>query len=332
MYVWHGEIYKDKADVKLLKNEPGYVKKRYHALVKTIAKKPFHINRKQAAQLISRSLRQLYRVLRRFKQEGIRGLRFKSKRPKTMPNKISDHLEQKIVQVRNKTGFGSDPISVLLNESFRREDKQRRVHSSLVYHVLVRNKVIESERQQKKKLKFFEWGHPNHLIQVDLTKFNGVYILTMLDDYSRKGWSLALKNGEDDTVIAGMKKLIIERFENLLTDNGCQFSRRNAAMRKYCEEWVRDKHIWTSIHHPQTMGKLSAYQKGLKRFLFHKLERSRDKKRINHWIEVYDHWYNNGKYHMGIQSYPEERYSGECDDSWYEKLVKALKLDDVLSI
>ena len=332
MYVWHGEIYKDRSDVKILKNEPRYVKERYHALIKTLAGKPFHITRYQAAKLIGRSLRQLYRILKRFKQKGIVGLRFQSKRPKNMPNKISDNLEQKIVLVRKKTGFGSDPISVLLNESFRREDKQRRVHSSLVYHVLVRNNVIERERQRKKKLKFFEWGHPNHLIQADLTKFNGVNILTMLDDYSRKGWSISLKNGEDDTVMSGMKKLIIERFENLLTDNGCQFSRKNSEMRKYCEEWVKGKHIWTSIHHPQTMGKLSAYQKGLKRFLFHKLEISRDKKKINHWIKIYDHWYNNGKYHSGIKTYPEERYSGGCDNSWYEKLVKALKLDDLLSI
>ena len=121
IHIWHGEVYKDKADVKLLKNEPNYVKKRYHALVKTTAKKPFHITRKQAAEMIGRSIRQLYRVLKRFKQEGITGLRFKSKRPKTSPKKIPNHLEQRIVQVRNETGFGPDHISMLLNESFRRE-------------------------------------------------------------------------------------------------------------------------------------------------------------------------------------------------------------------
>ena len=49
---------------------------------------------------------------------------FQSKQPKIMLNKISDNFEQKIVQVRLKTGFGSDPISVLLNESFRYEEKQ----------------------------------------------------------------------------------------------------------------------------------------------------------------------------------------------------------------
>lgn len=332
MHIWHGEVYKDKADVKQLKDEPSYVKKRYHAMVKTLAKDPFHIKRKEAAKMIGRSLRQLYRILKRFKQEGIPGLRHRSKRPKTSPNKISDDLEKQIIQVRQETGFGSDHIVVLLNESFRRQGKKIRLYGSLVYNVLVRNKVIEQEKREKKEWKFFEWGHPRQLIQVDLTKFNGVYILTMLDDHSRKGWSLALKNGKDDTVIKGMKKLFTDKFENLLTDNGSQFSRKNKAMREYCEEWVNGKHIWASVHHPQTLGKLGAYQKGLKRFLFQRLQRSRKRTKINQCISIYDHWYNNGKYHKGIGSFPEERYCGKRDDQWYERLVKELKLEDMLTI
>ena len=45
MYIWHGEVYKDKADVKQLKDEPWHVKECYHALVKTLAKGSFHIKR-----------------------------------------------------------------------------------------------------------------------------------------------------------------------------------------------------------------------------------------------------------------------------------------------
>ena len=116
--------------------------------------------------------------------------------------------------------------------------------------------TVEVEIQNK--WKFFEWGHPNRLIQADLTKFNGVNILTMEDDNARKGWALALKDAKERTVTAGMKKLVQIKYDNLLTDNGSQFSRRNAEMRKYCEEWLNEKHIWTSVHHPQTMGKLSA--------------------------------------------------------------------------
>jgi len=332
MFVWHGEVYIDKEHKDLLKNEEKYVKKRYQAVARSLTNKPFKISRKEASHMIERSLRQFYRILRRFKEEGISGLRFKSKRPKTSPNKTPEHIEKKIVSVRRSSGFGPRPIADLINESNRRESKSERIYSSLAYNVLVRNGEIEREQRLQKKWKFFEWGHPNHLIQADLTKFNGVPILTMEDDYSRKGWSFALPNMKDKTVIKGMKHLIKEKFGNLLTDNGSQFSRRNSEIRKYCEEFVRDKHIWTSVHHPQTMGKLSAYQKGLKRFLRHKLENSTDKNKINQWVKVYDHWYNNGKYHTGIQTYPEERYAGKRDESWYDQLVKALKLEEVLTI
>lgn len=131
---------------------------------------------------------------------------------------------------------------------------------------MVRNGEIEIEVRLQKKWKFFEWGHPNHLIQADLTKFNGVPILTMEDDYSCKGWSFALPNMKDKTVIKGTKHLIEEKFGNLLTDNGSQFSRRNSEIRKYCGEFVRGKHIWTGVHHSQTMGKLSAYQTRIETF------------------------------------------------------------------
>ncbi len=184
----------------------------------------------------------------------------------------------------------------------------------------------------KRRWKRFEWGHPNHLIQADLTDFNGVPILTMEDDHARKGWAIGLPDKKDTTVIMGMKTLVQIKYENLLTDNGSQFSRKNAEIRKYCEEFITGKHIWSILHHPQTLGKLSAYQKGLKHFLRHKLGRSRNRALINKWIRVYNLLYNNGKYHSGIGTYPEIRYSGQRDNEWYVKLVKMLKLEDVLCI
>lgn len=72
--VWHGEIYIDKAHTDVLKDEAEYVKRRYRAVARTLANKPFKTSRKEAAKLIGRSLRQLYRILRRFLNEGVSGL------------------------------------------------------------------------------------------------------------------------------------------------------------------------------------------------------------------------------------------------------------------
>lgn len=330
MIVVKGEVYLDESHVDALKDEPEYVKERYKAVARTLAPKPFGIYRRKAANMIGRSLRQLYRILKRFLEEGIVGLRFKSKRPKTILKQTPPKIEEQVLAVRRASGFGPKPVSDLVNESLRREGRQEYVYPSLTYNILVRGGEIEREKRVQEEWKHFEWGHPNHLIQADLTDFNGVPILTMEDDHGRKGWATALSDKNDTTVIEGMKSLVQVKYENLLTDNGSQFSRKNAEIRKYCEEFITGKHIWTSPHHPQTLGKLSAYQKGLKRFLRHQLGRSRNRTKINKWIRVYNNWYNNGKYHSAIETYPEERFSGQRDENWYKKLVKALKLENIL--
>jgi hypothetical protein len=332
MIIHRGQIFLEKEHIEALKGEPEYVKRRYQAVAKTIAPDPFRITRQKAAEMIQRSKRQMKRIVKNFREKGIPGLRFKSKRPKIIPKQTAEEIETKILAVRQATGFGPRPISDIVNESLKREGRKERVYPSLSYNILVRYGEIEREKRLQKEWQRFEWGHPNRLIQADLTIFNGVPLLTMEDDHGRKGWAMVLKNKKDKTVIAGMKKLIQFKFDNLLTDNGSQFSRSNAAIRNYCEEFVKEKHIWTSIHHPQTMGKLSAFQKGLKRFLRHRLKGSRNKREIQHLITVYIHWYNNGKFHSAIGTYPEVRYAGKRNENWYERLVKALKLEGVLTV
>ena len=331
MYIIRGELYLEKSHIIPLKNEPEYVKQRYHS-VATVLSRNSNVTRQKAAQTIGMSKRQFQRIIKRYQDEGIPGLRYKSKRPRQSPNQTPTWLENIVVKVREETGFSSLNLCQIVNISLENQNRTERVIPRTVSRILVRRGVIESEKRAKKDWKRFEWGHPNHLIQSDLTKFNGIPLLTTEDDYSRKGWAIRLTNQKDKTVVRGMKKLIKVRYDNLLTDNGSQFSRRNKVIREYCEKYINEKHIWTSVHHPQTMGKLSAFQKGLKRFLHHKLGASRDIHEIDYYIDVYVHWYNNGKYHSAIDTYPEERYSGQRDIEWYNHLVKSLKLEDILVI
>ena len=318
--------------IEALKAEPEYVRKRYRAVARTLAPQPFAILRRAAAEMIGRSLRHFYRILDRFKEEGIPGLRFRSRRPKSSPNRTPEDIEEKVVAVREASGFGPNHVSALVNESLVREGRPERVCPSLAYGILVRNGVIERQRRERREWRRFEWGHPDRLIQSDLTEINGVPVLTMEDDHSRRGWADILPDEMGDTVAEAMERLGPDRFDNLLTDNGPQFSRESARMREYCEEHVREKHIWSSPHHPQTLGKVSAFQKGLKAFVEFMMKGSRNRRRMRRWIRVYLDWYNNGRYHQGIRTRPEERYSGQCDEGWYERLVKALNLEDVLTV
>jgi len=97
-----GEVYLVEAHVELLRGEDESVKKRYRAVARTLSG-AFGVTRARAAEMIGRSKRQLQRIVRRFKEEGVPGLRFKSRRPKHMPNKTPSYIEERVVELRKAT-------------------------------------------------------------------------------------------------------------------------------------------------------------------------------------------------------------------------------------
>lgn len=323
MEFWH---------IEALKDEPGDVQWKYEIMTLLCLPEPFRLGVGKVASMFNVAVRTLYRWLSRFRKEGFEGLRPHSRRPHHSPNQIPKELARRIVKVREATGFGPAAIARLMNESNRRAGIEQRIWSSTVYNVLVREGLIEQERQLRQSWRRFEWKKPNQLIQVDLTEFNGVQILTCEDDHSRKAWSAALPDAEAGTVATAMSMHLPTRFENLLTDNGSQFSRACQEMREFCFAHLSGKHIWCSTHHPQTLGKLSAYQKGLKAFLIHRLPCSQDVGEINRQIDIYNDHYNNFKLHSSIGAVPEARYSGRTPEHAYDRLVKSLKLEEFLCI
>jgi transposase len=334
MIIVQGEVYLEERHIAILKHEQEFVRKRYHAVARTLVSDIVRITRREAANMIDRSKRQLQRVVKRFREEGIAGLRFKSRKPHNSPSKTPNDIEKKIVEVRKTTGFGSEHLANIVNKSLTIERKySQQISKTTTYNILTRHSLVDAEKKIIREYKSFERDKPDELVQADLTRFNGIPILTMEDDYSRKLWAARLENETDDNVVDGMKHLHIKEYDSLLTDNGSQFSRKNSTMRRYCEQYLTGRHIWTSIHHPQTMGKLSNAQKGLKRFLIHRLgNRCTDKEKIDRCILIYVDWYNNGKKVSTTKCYPEERYSGKRDDGWYKRFVKALKLEHVLPV
>ena len=64
--------------------------------------------------MIHRSGRQLQRLLERFREEGIPGLRFRSRRPRTTPrNKTPPNVKMRAVESRNATGFGLEQLETM---------------------------------------------------------------------------------------------------------------------------------------------------------------------------------------------------------------------------
>ncbi|MBN1539983.1 MAG: helix-turn-helix domain-containing protein [Candidatus Thermoplasmatota archaeon] len=138
MIVSRGQIYFEREHMELVKQLPKYARERYFAIARTLANKPFGITRQEAADMVKLSLRQLYRIISRFREEGLSGLLHRSKRPKNSPNKTSDEVENIILQVRDASGFGPDGIAQLVQESNARNGIKKKVHPSTVNNVLVR--------------------------------------------------------------------------------------------------------------------------------------------------------------------------------------------------
>lgn len=189
MIIVRGEVYLEEGHIEELRAEPEYVRKRYRAVARTLATDLVRITREEAARMIGRSRRQLQRIVRRFREEGIPGLRFRSRAPHATPrNKTPPDVERRVVEVRKATGFGSEQLATIVNESLRVESGNNglTVTDTTCYNILARSRLVEAERRMRKKYRSFEWGHPDELIQSDLTSFNGLPILTLEDDHSRR--------------------------------------------------------------------------------------------------------------------------------------------------
>jgi hypothetical protein len=328
----HSRLYAKPADVDLLKTEPEYVKNRYFTIIKTLIDAPFRWTRQQAADNLHLSKRYFYVILSNYRSAGIPGLRLKSRRPKTMPNKSPKAIETAVVAMKELTGLGSPSISALVNEQFRIENRSQKVGPSLAYNICVRNDLITPPTKKPTAWKSLDWKRPNNLIQSDLTQVNGIPILTMEDDHSRHGWSDVIDDECAETVSDGMRKLIPYKFNNLLTDNGRQFSKKNLFFCGYLKRHVLKDHIHSSIRHPQTLGKLSAYQKGVKNFLRYKLGDSCNRLLAKVLLKAYNLFYNNGRFHRGAKGIPAEIYSGKRDENWFTKMMRILKAPSYKSL
>ncbi len=105
-------------------------------------------------------------------------LKDKSKRPKTIYYKTTSEIENKIVSLRNKTGWGERKI----------ENFVKLGHTS-INKILNKHKLTNPNPNRKKRIKYIRWqrNHVNSLWQMDTSdqKIDGKYCFSVIDDCSR---------------------------------------------------------------------------------------------------------------------------------------------------
>src|SRR5215510_4027006 len=208
---------------------------------------------------------------KRYEQGGsLAALEEKSRRPKYSPLRTEDRLEERVVELRNRYGWGARKIeTVMAGEGLQ-------LPAITIHRILVRRGLVNVERPNRQATKRFERSECNEMLQMDFKgqyqmKGEKCYPLSLLDDHSRYAvglWPLASPNGE------GVYRSLRSRFRELgvprsiLTDHGTPwFSTTNGHGLTRLSVWMIKQGItlrFSGIRHPQTHGKVERFHRTLK--------------------------------------------------------------------
>lgn len=183
-------------------------------------------------------------------------LKDKSTKPKTIHKRILPQHELKILELRNKTGWGERMIENFVDLS----------HTS-INKVLRKNNLTAPNPRRKKRLKYIRWQrkHPNSLWQMDVSdqKIKDKYCLGVIDDCSRYCIGLIDLNIVTTFVVTQILDELgrVHGFpREILTDNGSVFGLKSKHSK--FDRWCRKrgiKHIRTAVHSPTTSGKVERF-------------------------------------------------------------------------
>ena len=208
-------------------------------------------------------------------------LRDSSKRPKTIYYKITPKIEEKVISIRNKTGWGEHKIKDFVPIGHWAVNKILRKHS-----------LTNPNPNRKKRIKYIRWQrkHPNSLWQMDVSdqKIKDKYCFAVIDDCSRYCLGLFALNRVSTNIIIQILDTLFKTHgkpREILTDNGNIFgfkSKHSKFDRALNRRGI--KHIRTAIHSPTTSGKIERFFQTLdKEFIFCNKDAECFRMRYNHF-------------------------------------------------
>jgi transposase InsO family protein len=277
----------------------------------------------QVARDYGVSRRWVHELVRRFEAEGEAGLEPRSRRPRASPRRISEALEQEVIELRKHLAeegldAGAHTIAAHLE---RRNGSAPAV--STIWRVLSRRGFITPQPQKRPKCSFvrFEAAMPNERWQADITHWRladgtDVEILNAIDDHSR------FLVASDARVVFKAADVVASFHEavaayglpaSMLTDNGAVFTAASrgggrCAIEVECDRCgVVLRH--SSPYHPQTCGKVERFHQTLKKWL-----RSQDGadtlKELQVMLDRFRAYYNEVRPHRAIgRLTPSEAYA-----------------------
>jgi transposase InsO family protein len=259
------------------------------------------------------SRRWVYELVRRFQAEGEAGLEPRPRRPRASPHRISEALEDEIVELRKELtdqrfDAGAHTIAVHLDRRHGRSPAP-----STIWRVLSRRGFVTPQPQKRPRSSFvrFEAAMPNERWQADTTHWalpdgTDVEILNAIDDHSRflvgSDVRVVFKAGD---VVASFHGAAATHGlpASLLTDNGAVFTAGprgggRCAIEVECD-LLGIRLVHSSPYHPQTCGKVERFHQTLKRWL-RKQHPARSASELQAQLDAFRTYYNEVRPHRAI--------------------------------
>lgn len=226
--------------------------------------------------------------------EGNWDLKDESRRPKIIHKKITEDIEQQVISLRNKTGWGCDKLANHLPDL---GICARTINNILSKHKLC--KETKSKGKQKKYIRF-QRKHPNSLWQIDHSdqKVDNMWLLSVVDDCSRYSVNLVPLERVTTKVVTHVLDELIKKHgkpKQILTDNGSAYGLKSKHSR--FDRWCRRRgihHIRSAVHTPTTCGKVERLFQTIKKEL----------KFCNNDLELFRMRYNHFRPHSSLNNKP----------------------------
>jgi len=191
----------------------------------------------------------------------------KSRKPHKIHTKITKDIEEKVISLRNKTGFGCKKLVLYLSELG--------ISARSIHTILKKYKLCKKSKTRGKPKKYIRWErkHSNSLWQIDHSdqKIEGKWLISIIDDCSRYSIGLIAVNKVTTDVVIKIFDDLIKihgKPREILTDNGSAYGLKS--IHSKFDRWCKKrgiKHIRSAIHSPTTCGKVERLFQTIKREL-----------------------------------------------------------------
>jgi transposase InsO family protein len=222
----------------------------------------------------------LYELCARYRAGGDEALVARSKRPKTSPSKISEVIEDEIVELRKSLADkGYDAGAVTIQSHLARRHDQVPAVSS-IWRVLERRGFVTPQPHKRPKSSYvrFEADLPNERWQMDMTHVEiaegrGVEVLNVIDDHSRLCVASVAFGVVKATDVVQVLAEATSRFgmpASMLSDNGAIFTaayRNGRCLTEIVLEAQGIEFRHSRPYHPETCGKVERFHQTVKKFL-----------------------------------------------------------------